>query len=156
MWFLFTLLVVILLFLFPKPMSVVLGVAAVVGAVVGLVYHFQSRDMAAQREAVELSVRYDPAQCPEHKPLLVSVSNQSDFVVQRLDWVFSARRPGYRSELTGDWLRPQSMAEEIPAGSVWTGCFAAPDPSEHTFQRQTDHPSKLEIGIRNSEITFAE
>ena len=155
MWFLFTLLVVILLFLFPRPMAIVLGVGAVVGAVAGGFYYFQTRDMAAQLKAVDVAVAYDPAQCTETEPLLITVSNGSDYTVSRVDWVFSARRPGYRSEMTGAWLKPQMMEESVAPGSQWVGCYRAPTPPAHAVQRQADHPSNLLIGIRERQVSFA-
>ena len=154
MWILFVLSVVILLFAFPRQMSVVLAVAAVVGAVAGAYYYFQQREAVRIESAVAITARHDLQQCPEESPLRVVIDNQSPETVERVDWVFSARRPGYRSELTGGWLKPFRSDESIEPGAEWSGCFPAPTPPEHVVKRKADDPANLEIGIRSHEIHF--
>lgn len=156
MWFLFTLLIIVLLFLFPKPMSIVLCVAAIVGAIGGLFYYFQHKSMKDELAAVELTVRYAPLECPEERPLLVEVNNRSSLEVIQVDWVYSARRPGYRSEMTGEWLLPRTLRESVQPGSSFASCFTAPQPPAHASGRQADHPSHLDIGIRESTVLFGE
>jgi hypothetical protein len=156
MWFLFTLAVVLLLFAFPRQMSIVLALSALVGGVIGGYFLWQQQQLAAEEDAVEISVGYDLDQCDRAKPLRVTIVNGSKRLVERVEWVFSARRPGYRSELTGDWLAVYSTDEAIAAGQQLVICHAAPQLGQHAVQRETDDPSRLELGIRSRKIQFAD
>lgn len=156
MWFLFVLAVVVLLFLFPRQMSVVLGAAAVIGVVIGIWYYLKHKQYAQEEAAVQISVLYDPRQCSPEQPLLVTIRNQASLPVVGVEWVFSARRPGYRSELTGDWLRVFSIEEVIAPGQARESCHPVPQKSVHVVQRSADDPANLQIGIRSRQVRFAE
>jgi hypothetical protein len=156
MWFLFTLAVVLLLFAFPRQMSVVLAVGALIGAVLGGYYLWEKRKFTAEESAVEMTVVYDAQQCDEAEPLLVTISNRSSTAVARVEWVFSARRPGYRGELTGGWLKAYASDKLIAPGQQRKICYPAPKPGQHAVQRKTDDPAMLELGIRSRQISFVE
>jgi hypothetical protein len=156
MWVLFVLAVVGLLFIFPRQMVRILGASAVVAAAVGGFFFWEKYQREQQVEAVQMSVSYDPVACSADKPLRVSVDNGAKYAVAQLKWVFSARRPGYRASLTGDWLNEHTAGEVIAAGEQWVGCYPAPQPRKHAAQRDTDDPAKLELGIRSRQVVFAE
>jgi hypothetical protein len=156
MWFLFTLAVVLLLFAFPRQMSVILAIGALIGTVAGGFYLWEKRKLTAQESAVEITVVYDPEQCGPAAPLLVTIDNRSGTAVARAEWVFSARRPGYRGELTGGWLKAYASDNEIAPGQQQTVCCPAPKPGQHAVQRTSDDPAMLDLGIRSRQISFAE
>ena len=156
MWFLFTLAVVLLLFAFPRQMSVILAVGALIGSVAGGFYLWEKRKLTAQESAVEITVVYDAQQCDPAEPLLVTISNRSATAVVRTEWVFSARRPGYRGELTGGWLKAYASDKVIAPGQQQKACYPAPKPGQHAVQRTSDDPAMLELGIRSRQISFAE
>lgn len=155
MWVLLAVLLVLLLFAFPRKMSVVLAVTLGVGVISGVFYNVQQRELVAHRKAVKLEVRYDIVACTASRPLLVSIHNLSPLTVSRIEWVFSARRPGYRGELTGPWLNTYSLDGPFAAGAQQSHCYAAPQPGEHALKRESDDPKNLEIGIRSRQISFA-
>lgn len=155
MWFLFTLAVVLLLFAFPRKMSVILTAGALVAGVVGGYFLWQKRQLALQENAVAITVAYSLEECNESEPLLLTITNNSSMTVARLEWVFSARRPGNRSELTGNWLKVHIWDVAIPAGQQQSVCYPAPRPGQHAVKRATDDPANLELDIRSRQISFA-
>lgn len=155
MWFLFTLAVVLLLFAFPRKMSVILTCGAALGAIVGGYVLWQKQQLVGQENAVEMTVVYSLEACSESAPLLVTIANNSSMAVTGIQWVFSARRPGNRSELTGDWLKTYRLDLTIEPGRQHTVCYPAPQPAQHAVKRATDDPANLELGIRSRQLSFA-
>ncbi len=155
MWFLFTLAVVLLLFAFPRKMSVILAAGALVAGIVGGYVLWQKRQLAIQENAVAITVVYSLEACNVSEPLLFTIINNSSMTVARLEWVFSARRPGNRSELTGDWLKVYTRELAIEPGQQQSTCYPAPRPGQHAVKRATDDPANLELGIRSRQISFA-
>ncbi len=155
MWFLFTFAVVALLFMFPRQMVRILAASAVVGLAIGGYFYWEKHQMDGQRGAVSVTVNYDGESCSEAEPLLVTIVNGSSYPIARVDWVFSARRPGTRAELTGGWLQRYSSEQKISPGQQFTGCYPAPRPGKHATRNLGNDPSQLELGIRSRTIVFA-
>ncbi len=156
MWFLFTFAVVALLFMFPRQMVRILAGSAAVAAAIGGYFYWEKRQVEAQRAAVSVAVSYASERCGEAEPLLVTIVNDSSYTVSRVEWVFSARRPGTRAELTGGWLQRHSSDQAIAPGQQYTGCYPAPSPGKHSTRNPGTEPSQLELGIRSRKIVFAE
>ena len=156
MWFLFVFAVVALLFMFPLQMTRILAGSAIVGAAIGGFFYWEKGQSEGQKAAVEVSVKYDIDGCSLSEPLLMTIVNGSSYPVARVEWVFSARRPGNRAELTGEWLQPNAIDQLISPGEQYTSCYAAPRPGEHASRNSGADPSELELGIRSRKIEFVE
>lgn len=156
MWFLFTFAVVALLFMFPRQMGRILAGSAAVGVSIGGFFYWEKRQLEEQRAAVSIDVKYDSEHCGETDPLLVTIVNDSSHAVTGVTWVFSARRPGTRAELTGGWLQRHSSDQTISPGQQLTACYPAPSPGKHATRNSGNDPSQLELGIRSRTITFAD
>jgi hypothetical protein len=156
MWFLFTFAVVALLFMFPRQMVRILAGSLAVAAAIGGYFYWEKRQVDEQRSAVSVDVHYDSERCGKAEPLLVTIVNSSSYAVTRVEWVFSARRPGTRAELTGGWLQRHSSDQMIAPGQQYTACYPAPRPGTHATRNFGDDPSQLELGIRSQTITFAD
>ena len=154
MWFLFALGVVVLLFMFPRPMLGVLGVGAVVGLIIGGLLYRESRLLANREEAVSVTVYYGPGECSVREPLVVDILNGSSATLSKISWVFSAKRAGYRGELTGGWLKEYSFDEELPPGGSRRVCYPPPDLGVYAANREADKVENLSLGIRSKRVSF--
>ena len=155
MWLLSVLAVIVLLFLFPRKIIPILSTAALAALIVGAYYYWDQRETQRRLDRVVVSVRYDTSSCSQDKPLLLTIENASDDTVERVRWMFSARRPGYRGELGGAWLREYATESPLAAGESYTACYTAPKPGAHAVSRETDLPENLELGVRNKQVEFA-
>ena len=93
MWLLSVLAVIVLLFLFPRKIIPILSTAALAALIVGGYFYWDKRETQRQVDEVLISVRYDTSTCSQDKPLLLTIENKADDTVQRVHWMFSARRP---------------------------------------------------------------
>ncbi len=156
MWFLFVFAVVALLFMFPLQMTRILAGSAIVGAAIGGYFFWEKSQSEREKAAVEVNVTYDIDGCSPSQPLLITIVNGARYPVASVEWVFSARRPGNRAELTGEWLQPNVIEQLISPGEQFTSCLAAPRPGKHASRNPGADPSELELGIRSRKIKFVE
>lgn len=156
MWFLFVLLVIVLLLVFPRQVLPILVTTALLLGGGGGWYWWQSHQLQVELDAVEVSVTYDSAECSAETPLLVTIVNGSTRNATNIEWQFSARRSGYRGELTGGWTSVHILDQVLPAGEEYRKCYPAPRPNEHVVRREADELANLELGIRNKRVAFAE
>ena len=156
MWFLFVILVIVLLLVFPRQVLPILVATAILLGAGGGWYWWQHRQLQAELDAVEVAVVYDPAECPAETPLLVTIVNGSTRNASNIQWQFSARRSGYRGELTGGWTVIHVLDQVLPAGQQYRQCYVAPRPNEHVVRRDADELANLTLSIRNKRVTFAE
>lgn len=156
MWIILALIVIVLLFVFPRVTLPLLAVAIVIGAFIGAGHYRERQRQLDDEAAVVMAVRYDPVACSAGQPLRVDISNGSGRSIARIEWVFSARRPGYRGELTGSWLEEYGYDGPVGAGAALQLCFPAPAIDEYAVNRDADRPENLELGIRSRRIVFGQ
>jgi hypothetical protein len=155
MWILFVVVTLILLLIFPRRiLPIVVAAVLFAGGLGGYIY-WSELALRKRQDLVVVSVQYAPSACSNEQPLQVQVQNNSELTVVRVQWVFSARRPGYRGELTGAWQKVYATDEALAPGDAYIGCFAAPLKGVHSVQRQSDSIENLELGIRSKELEFA-
>jgi hypothetical protein len=154
MWFLFVFAVIALLFMFPLQMTRILAGSAIAGVAIGGYFYWEKTQSEGQKAAVEVSVKYDTETCNPSQPLLITIVNGASYPVAKVEWVFSARRPGNRSEMTGEWLQPNAIVQLISPGEQYTSCYAAPRPGKHASRNSGADPSELELGVRSRKIEF--
>ena len=155
MWILFVLLVVVLLLVFPRQVLPILAGAALLVGVGGGWHWWQERERKVFEEAVEMEVAYAPDTCSPAERLQLRIVNRAPRVLARVEWQFSARRAGYRGELTGGWTKTYVLEPMLAQGEEYLGCYAAPQPNEHVVRRAADELENLQLGIRNRRLTFA-
>jgi hypothetical protein len=156
MWVLFVLLVIVLLLVFPRQILPILVGAAVLLGGVGGWYFWDARQLAQYQEAVLVDVAYAPEDCSPARPLRLTIQNESPLTVARVQWQFSARRAGYRGELTGGWTTVYAVDEPLDEGQTYQQCYAAPQPTEHVVKRDSDELENLVLGIRDKQVTFVD
>jgi hypothetical protein len=154
MWIVLALIVVVLLFVFPRVILPVLAVALIAGTIAGVGYFRERQRQLDSEAAVAMVVRYDAAACSDQQPLSVVISNASERTIASIAWVFSARRQGYRGELTGPWLKEYRHDGPLAPGAQLQLCYPAPAIGEYAFSRDADRLENLALGIRSRRVLF--
>lgn len=155
MWFFLIVLVIVLLFVFPRKILPILTISVLLALSAGGYHYYSVQQESDKLEALEIGVQYAPDACSAARPLQVNIANHSALTVEAVSWVFSARRQGYRGELTGAWLQSHRIDGPLAPGASLSVCYPAPEPAEHAVRRDADRPENLVLGIRSHEVDFA-
>lgn len=115
---------IILLFAFPKQTLVLASVLVAAIALLLLVGHQNKEKRKRLEDAVVVSVQYDPSACGTEYPIRVKITNSSKRTVTKVEWSFSAFRPGFSTDLIG--FAPGSSDKIMASGESYTLCFKPP------------------------------
>lgn len=114
------------LFNFPKQTLGCLG-AIIVGLVI--LYEVYIGQPQAEREAAEARVQvgvvYDPQACSGDDPLLVTASNHSNKVVERIEFRIDIFKPGFSTDYAG-YENEYTLDKILQPGEGWKSCFTLP------------------------------
>jgi hypothetical protein len=121
-------LTVFLLIAFPKKMLMIAGVAAVAILILFLLIASADERTKKERDAVTVSVRFDPTACSPDFPLHVTITNGGAKVISKVTWRFAAFRPGYSSDLAeySDAARDAASDKILGRGESYSVCYRAP------------------------------
>ena len=123
---------IILVIIFPKQMGILAGVVVLTIAGIYLYFESEENNKERQREAVVISVKYDTTTCTSEYPLLANVKNGSNNTVIKINWNFSAYKPGYSNNVvayegyTSEYSTPYESDKILAPNQSFTLCYKAP------------------------------
>jgi hypothetical protein len=122
---------IILLFIFPKQVGILIGLAVAGIGVTYLYLQAEENDRKKQKEAVKITVAYDLKACSEEYPIHITVRNDSKKKVNEVSWNISAHKPGYSNNVvdygySGEYSTPYSSDKIINPGQGYGLCYKAP------------------------------
>ncbi len=143
----------LLLFMFPKQMGIVAGVAALAAAaIVTLMYLEHQRGLEEQRrreEGIELSAFYDTILCPPEHPIVITIRNNYTETLQALTFKLGGYRPDYSSPVYFD--QSYSSDRILAPGESHSWCWAVPTLQ---YGAQEAPPADLQWRATYSYATF--
>ncbi|VAW90544.1 hypothetical protein MNBD_GAMMA17-1792 [hydrothermal vent metagenome] len=142
--------VVLLLFvLFPKKMLGGLGIAVLVGSIVGGFFYYQDWSERKVVEAVKVSVVHSLAFCDELAPLKITIDNFSDKTISMVEWNISAHQKGFSDDLAVPGYQIYSQDKILKPNARWRGCVGLPK-----LKRDVENASALVFSIKNRDAIF--
>ena len=148
MWLFIGAVFLILLVMFPRGTLLTLVWALGAAGVLTLYLWMQASNEADQKRKVALTISYDIQACGKDKPIYVQIANNSRRIVDKVEWRFTAYKPGYSTNLVS-YSAPDSSSDKILRPGQRTGwCFPAP------LLNGPANPSALKFGARSKWITF--
>jgi len=94
-----TLVVIALLFIFPKQTGILLSVLLVGIGIIALIDYIVSGHGEKEQESVSVVVSYVPASCGKDSPLFFKITNGSKKIVNKVSWNIIATEKGYSSNI---------------------------------------------------------
>lgn len=115
-----------LLFRFPRPSLIFVGVVVAIGATVGGYFYVQ--DQLAKRKTVKVTgtIAYDLERCSSEYPLFIGIVNRSDDTVEKVSFSIEGRREGYSDPLYDSGYSGYSSDRIIAGGDGWGNCWTLP------------------------------
>jgi len=142
--------VILLLFvLFPKKMLGSLGIAVLVGSIVGGFYYYQDWSERKAIEAVEVSVVHSLDFCDDSAPLKITIDNFSDKSISMVEWNISAHQKGFSDDLAVPGYQIYSQDKILIPKARWHGCVGLPK-----LKRDVEDVSGLLFSIKNKDAIF--
>ncbi len=146
------LIALILLYLFRKQVSVIVGIVLLMVAVVVLYLYNEDKIHERERASIKLSVKYDEMVCSPEKPLHVIIENTSPRIAQDVKWNIEVFRSGYSSNIVkgaagGDpWSTPYRIDAPLGVAEQMVLCYSVP-----TLIEKQD-PSQLLYRVVNKKV----
>ncbi|VAW87622.1 hypothetical protein MNBD_GAMMA16-1446 [hydrothermal vent metagenome] len=122
----------ILLYLFRKQVSVIVGIVALMAAVVVVYIYNEDKIHERERASITVSVKYDDIACSPDTPLHVVVKNTSQRIAQDVKWNIEVFRFGYSSNVVkgaagGDpWSTPYRIDTPLKVIEQTIICYSVP------------------------------
>ena len=138
-----TLVVIALLFIFPKQTGIILTVLLVGIGIVALIDYMVSGHREKEQELVSITVSYAPDSCGKDSPLSFRITNGSKKIVNKVSWNIIATEkdyssnivdyksfPGYQGEYSTGYhsenTTPYSTDKILKPGELFSACYKAP------------------------------
>jgi hypothetical protein len=115
-----------LLFRFPRPSLIFIGVVVAIGAaMVGFPY---AQDQLSKRKAAKVmgKVFYDLEKCSVEYPLWIEIINKSDDTVEKFSFTIEGHIEGYSNPLYDSGYSGYSDDRIIPSGFSAANCWHPP------------------------------
>jgi len=145
-----------LLFRFPRPSLIFVGVVIAIGAaVVGYSY---VQDQLTERKAAKVTgtIVYDLERCSSEYPLFIGIVNDSDDTVEKVSFGIEGRREGYSDPLHDSGYSGYSSDRIIASGDGWANCWALPQQAYGASEQRItlNPPETLVWAVKNIRPTF--
>ena len=138
-----TLVVIALLFIYPKQMGIVLSVLLVGIGTVALIDYMVSGHKEKEQESVSVTVSYVPDSCNKNSPLSFKITNGSKKIATKVSWNIIATENGSSSNIVdynsflsyqGEYSTrnhsenstPYSTDKILKPGEFFSACYKAP------------------------------
>ncbi len=138
-----TLVVIALLFIFPKQTGILLSVLLVGIGIIALIDYIVSGHREKEQESVSVVVSYVPDSCGKDSPLFFKLTNGSKKIVNKVSWNIIATEKGYSSNIVdyksflsyqGEYSTgyhsenstPYSTDKILKPGELFSACYKAP------------------------------
>jgi hypothetical protein len=122
-----------LLFRFPKPMMILLGVVSLGAAALFAIIVFLDKQSAWKRQEEERSIllvaSFDPERCGMETPILIRFTNIGTKTLLSIDFQLSGYRKGFSSPVYGDGIRGAIGYESdkiLSSGESYESCWKVP------------------------------
>jgi len=146
------LIALILLYLFRKQVSVIVGIVLLMVAVVVLYIYNEDKIHERERDSIKISVKYDVIACSPEKPLQVIIENTSARIAQDVKWNIEVFRSGYSSNIVkgaagGDpWSTPYRIDASLKMAEQTALCYRVP------VLIEKHEPSQLLYRVANKKV----
>jgi hypothetical protein len=138
-----TLVVIALLFIFPKQTGILLSILLVGIGIIALIDYIVSGHGEKEQESVSVVVSYVPDSCGKDSPLFFKITNGSKKIVNKVSWNIIATEKGYSSNIVdyksflsyqGEYSTgyhsenstPYSTDKILKPGELFSACYKAP------------------------------
>lgn len=122
-WFiLLALVLLIILIIRPKAIFFILGVALVAGGG----YYIWKQQQQREMSKISMAVVYDTIKCPPGRPMLVTITNNSEKTLERTLFTLNATVPGYSSIVTPYSYKQNRSDKILRQGESHSQCFPEP------------------------------
>lgn len=138
-----TLVVIALLFIYPKQTGIILTVLLVGIGIVALIDYMVSGHREQEQELVSVAVSYVSDSCGKDSPLSFKITNGSKKIVNKVSWNVIATEKGYSSNVVdyksfpsyqGEYSKsyhsenstPYSIDRILKPGELFSVCYKAP------------------------------
>jgi len=135
-----------LFLLFPKKMFGGLGLAVLVGSIIGGLFYYQGWSERKVVEAVEVSVEYSLDFCDESTPLKITIDNVSNEIISMVEWNISAHQKGFSDDLAVPGYQIYTQDKILAPNENWRGCVRLPE-----LKRDVDNASGLVFSIKDKD-----
>jgi len=138
-----TLVVIVLLFIFPKQTGIILTVLLVGIGIVALIDYIVSGYREKEQELVSVAVAYAPDSCDKDSPLFFKITNGNKKIVNKVSWNIIATEKGHSNNIVdyksfpsyqGEYSTryhsenstPYSTDKILKPGELFSACYKAP------------------------------
>jgi len=115
-----------LLFRFPRPSLIFVGVVITIGAAVVGYSQVQAELTTRKAAKVTGTIAYDLERCSSEFPLFIGIVNLSDDTVEKVSFSLEGRREGYSNPLYDSGYLGYSSDRIITSGEGWGNCWTLP------------------------------
>jgi hypothetical protein len=121
----------IFLFAFPKQFGILIGVIVLGSGATYLYFEEQDKQRERQREAVAITIIFDTQSCSKEFPLLVSIINGSENILEKISWNIGAHKKGYSNNVidygySSEYSTPYSSDKILNSGQRFSVCYKTP------------------------------
>lgn len=145
-----------LLFRFPRPSLIFIGVMVAIGAAVG--GFFYAQDQLVKRKAAKVTgqIFYDLEKCSAEYPLWIGILNESDDTVEKFAFSIEGHLEGYSDPLYDSGYSGYSSDRIVPSGEGITACWTLPRQAYGASEQRVslNPPETLVWTIKNMRPTF--
>ena len=138
-----TIVIIVLLFIYPKQTGLLLFVILVGIGIVALIDYLVSYQKEKEQNLISVAVSYDPIFCSKDSPLSFKIKNDSKKIVNRVSWnvIVTAKGssanivdyesfPSYQGEYStrhhSESSTPYSINKILAPGELFSVCYKAP------------------------------
>lgn len=145
-----------LLFRFPRPSLIFVGVLIAVGATVGGYFYVQDHLTRQKAAKVTGTITYDLERCSSAFPLFIGIGNRSDDTVEKVSFRIEGHREGYSDPLYDSGYSGYSSDRIITSGDGWGHCWAVPRQAYGSSEQRVtlNPPETLVWTVTNIRPTF--
>lgn len=145
-----------LLFRFPRPSLIFIGVVMAIGAAVGGFFYAQDQLAKQKASKVEGTVAYDLERCSPEFPLFIGIVNSSDDTVEKVSFGIEGHREGYSDALYDSGYLGYSSDRIIAGGEGWANCWTLPRQAYGVSEQRVslNPPETLVWAVKNIRSTF--
>ncbi len=138
-----TIVIIVLLFIYPKQTGFLLFILLVGIGIVALIDYLVSYQKEKEQKLVSVAVSYDPSSCSKDSPLFFKIKNDSKKIVNKVSWnvIVTAKGssnnivdyesfPSYQGEYStrhhSESSTPYSTDKVLTPGELLSVCYKAP------------------------------
>jgi len=145
-----------LLFRFPRPSLIFVGVVVAIGAAVGGYFYVQ--DQLAKRKTAKVTgkIFYDLEKCSSEHPLWIGILNESDDTVEKFSFTIEGHLEEYSDPLYDSGYSGYSSDRIIASGEGVTACWTLPRQAYGASEQRIalNPPETLVWTMKNMRPTF--